>query len=180
MIDLPSTQQQADHTCGAAALRSICRYFGAGPTTEAQIVADMGFGADGSDPAHVLRAVERYGLAARAYRPMSAHQLARCLARGRPVLLMLQAWADPPPSRGFADVWHAGHWVVAIGRDARGVTFADPSLPGARGWLTHADLDERWHDIEGAADDRVQRYGVEIWRHRVVHRERLTRLRPIG
>jgi predicted double-glycine peptidase len=165
-INLPATLQETDHTCGAAALRAICAYYGCGPRSEAEIVADMGFGLDGSDPAHVLRAAERYGLHAREYRPMTARQLARCLDRGRPVLMTLQAW-------------DGGHWVVAIGHDARGVYFEDPSLADARGFLTHDALDERWHDLEGPDERRLDRYGVELWRQRVARTQRISRVRAI-
>lgn len=180
MIDLPATLQETGHTCGAAALRSICAYYGCGPRSEAEIARDMGFDETGSDPAHVLHAAGRYGLHAREYRPMTARQLARCLDRGRPVLLMLQAWPDAPPLAGFANVWHSGHWVVAIGHDARGVYFQDPSLADARGFLTHDALDERWHDIEGPDEHHVQRYGVELWRQRVAYTQRIRRVRPIA
>lgn len=178
MIPLPPHLQELDYTCGAAALRSIADYFGVAPATEAAIVADMGMGEDGSDPEHLVRAAHRYGLATREYRPMSAHALARCLDRGRPVMLMLQAHAadEAAPAR-WRDVWDCGHWVVAIGHDARGVYVADPLLAGARRLFTHADLDERWHDIEGPAAHRVERYGLAIWRQRVVHPVVLTRAR---
>lgn len=179
-IDLPHVVQREGHTCGAAALLAVASYYGVGPDTEAGVVRDMGFGDDGSDPAHVIQAATRYGLACREYRPMSTHELVRCIDRGRPVILMLQAWPDAAPARGFADVWDTGHWVVAIGHDATGVYFADPSLPGARGFLAHAALAERWHDIEGSDAHHVQRYGVAIWRQRVVHHVALGRVRPIG
>lgn len=179
MIELPNTAQATSHTCGAAALLAICSYYGRGPSTEAEVVADMGFGEAGSDPAHVLRALQRYGLHHREYRPMTNRQLARCLDRARPVLLMLQAWSDTPPLSGFTNVWDSGHWVVAIGYDARGVYFADPSLEDARGFLSHEALDERWHDIEGTDEHHVHRYGIAIWRQRVVDPQRMTRVRAI-
>lgn len=174
------TVQATDHTCGAAALLSICSYYGCGPATEREVVADMGFGEDGSDPAHVLRALPRYGLHHREYRPMTDRQLARCLDRGRPVLMMLQAWPQTPPLTGFANVWDSGHWVVAIGHDARGVYFEDPTLEDARGFLAHDALAERWHDIEGLDERHAHRYGLAIWRQRVVRPQRVTRVRPIA
>ena len=140
----------------------------------------MGFDHGGSDPAHLVRAIERYGLHHRVYEPMSSRELARCLDRGRPVMIMLQAWRDVVPAAGFADVWDSGHWVVAIGHDARGVYFADPSLAAARGFLAHAALDERWHDLEGDNQRHVQRFGLAVWRQRVVETERITRVRPIA
>lgn len=179
MIELPSTEQETDYSCGAAALRAICAYYGCGPATEAEVVADMGFGDDGSDPAHLVRAIVRYGLHHREYRAMTDRQLVRCLDRGRPVVIMLQAWPAKPPLTGFADVWDCGHWVVAIGHDARGLYFEDPSLAGARGFLAHEALAERWHDIEGPEARRVHRYGLEVWRQRVAQTQRLARVRPI-
>lgn len=172
--------QETDHTCGAAALMSIASYYGVGPRDEAAVVRDMGFGEAGSDPAHVRRAATRYGLQVHEYRPMSDRQLVRCLDRGRPVLMMLQAWPDEPPPAGFANVWDSGHWVVAVGHDAKGVVFADPSLEGARGFLAWDALAERWHDIEGDDEHRVVRYGVAIWRQRVVNPQRVKRIAAIG
>ncbi len=179
-IDLPNLVQCEAYTCGAAALLAVASYYGVGPDSEAAIVDDMAMGSDGSDPAHLLRAATRYGLSHREYRPMSRHELVRCVDRGRPVIVMLQAWPDAAPPHGFTEIWDTGHWVVAIGHDARGVYFADPSLPGARGFLDHRALAERWHDIEGPDARPVQRYGLALWRQRVVNRVVLDRVKPIG
>jgi predicted double-glycine peptidase len=162
-IDLPDTVQAKGHTCGAAALLAICRYYGVGPRSERRIVEDMDFGKGGSDPKHVLRAAKKYRLAWEEFRPMTIQQLRTCLDLRRPVMLMLQAWADPRPTT-YKDHWDDGHWVVAIGHDPTGIYFEDPSLEGARGYLTDAQLDERWHDIEGKDDHHVDHYGVAIWR----------------
>jgi predicted double-glycine peptidase len=162
-LDLPDIVQATDYTCGAAALLAICRYYGTGPRSERRVVEDMQFGEAGSDPEHVLRAIAKYGLVHEEFRPMTTQQLRACLDRGRPVMVMIQAWADPAPL-SYADRWDDGHWVVAIGYDAVGIYFEDPSLPGARGYLTDAELDERWHDIEGEDAHHVEHYGLAIWK----------------
>lgn len=162
-IDLPVIAQATGYTCGAAALLAICRHYGVGPRSERAVVRDMGFGRAGSDPAHLIRAIARYGLGHQEYRPMTIAQLRACLDRRRPVMVMLQAWAAPRPA-SYAARWGDGHWVVAIGHDRRGVYFADPSLAAARGYLRDAELDERWHDLEGRANRRVEHYGLAIWR----------------
>ncbi len=36
-IDLPPALQSRDDTCGPAALLAICRYYGVGPRTEADV-----------------------------------------------------------------------------------------------------------------------------------------------
>jgi len=162
-IDLPDTLQTQDYTCGAAALLSLCLYYGRGPETEQEVTHDMGFGREGSDPAHVLRAVRKYELQFEEFRPMTIRQLQACLDLKRPVMLMLQAWADPPPDT-YRDRWTDGHWVVAIGYDHAGFYFEDPSIQRRRGFLSDAALDERWHDIEGEDNHPVEHYGVAIWK----------------
>jgi predicted double-glycine peptidase len=162
-VDLPKAVQAKGYTCGAAALLAICRHYGVGPRSERRIVKDMRFGKRGSDPKHVLRAVAKYGLAHQELRGMAIEQLRACLDLARPVMVMLQAWADPPPTT-YRDHWDDGHWVVAIGYDDAGVYFEDPWLTDSRGYLTSESLDERWHDIEGKDEHHVERYGVAIWK----------------
>jgi hypothetical protein len=53
--------------------------------------------------------------------------------------------------------WGEGHWVVAVGHDAHGITVMDPWL-GERTRID--DLAARWHDVEGAAADPLIRYGL--------------------
>jgi hypothetical protein len=74
-------------------------------------------------------------------------------------MVMLQAWAY---RRKYATVWDAGHWVVAIGRDAYGVYFEEPFMKGTRGFLTYTELKDRWHDIEGDTKTHVPHYGVAL------------------
>lgn len=164
---LPLVIQRADHTCGAAALLAVCRYFDVGATTEADVVAAMRFGVEGSDPAHLVRAIRRFGLRWEEHRGMTDAALRACLDRGRPVILMLQAWGDRARYRHYyRDHWRDGHWVVAIGYDAEGLYVEDPLLAGARGFVSYAALADRWHDVEGPTRRRVHRYGVAVWSRR--------------
>src|SRR5687768_6334159 len=88
-VELPCVVQRADHTCGAAAVLAVSRYFGVGPASETAVVRDMGFGDTGSDPAHLLRALRRYRLAYCEHRGMTDGALRAELERGRPVIVML-------------------------------------------------------------------------------------------
>jgi hypothetical protein len=49
-IDLPNATQITDYTCGAAALQSICAYYGVGPEDEWDFEAQMGMPTTGADP----------------------------------------------------------------------------------------------------------------------------------
>ncbi len=178
-IDLPNVVQLSDHTCGPAALLAICAYYGVGPDDEDAIAADMKATADGTDPYQIVDAAQRYGLRVKEYRVMSNKRLRRCLDKRRPVVLMLQAWGDPPPASYEAD-WDDGHWVVAIGYDDDGVYCEDPSLPAARGFVTWDELRKRWHDVEGPANDHTERYGVAIWKRGVKRSQFATRAVDLG
>ena len=159
-IELPCLVQRADHTCGAAAVLAVSRYFGVGPATEAEVVRDMRFGPGGSDPAHLIAALRRYRLHHAEHRGMTGGELSASLDRGRPVILMLQAWGARARYRHH---WRDGHWVVAIGHDVRGLYVEDPMIEGARGFVTYAALADRWHDLEGPTRRRVERYGLAVW-----------------
>jgi predicted double-glycine peptidase len=152
-VAVPSVVQAEDHTCGAAALLAICRYYGVGPDDEATIVRDSQLTQDGSDPVHLLRAIRKYGLTAEEHRGMTDATLRTTLDAKRPVMLAVQAWGE-------------GHWVVAIGYDARGVLLEDPWLANARGFLGWRALAKRWHDIEGEPPVPLVRYGLAVWASR--------------
>jgi len=163
-IELPCLVQREDYTCGAAAVLAVSRYFGVGPSSELLVVRHMGFGTDGSDPAHLMRALRRYRLRVTERRGMSESELRAAIDRGQPVIVMLQAWGRRTRYRGH---WRDGHWVVMIGYDARGIYVEDPMIDGARGFLSWAALADRWHDIEGRTRRRTPRYGLIVTGGRV-------------
>jgi len=163
-IELPCLVQCEDYTCGAAAVLAVSRYFGVGPRSERGVVHHMRFGTDGSDPAHLVRALRRYRLRVVERRGMSEHELREAIERGQPVIVMLQAWGD---RTRYRDHWRDGHWVIVIGYDPRGIYVEDPWIDGARGFLSWAALAERWHDIEGKTRRRTSRYGVIVTGGRV-------------
>jgi predicted double-glycine peptidase len=163
-IPLPNTYQQTGYTCGPASMRAVCEYFGVGPDTEREFKEDMGVTPDGADPGHLMQALVKYGLAFEPFYPMSLAQLRRQIGRGRPVLLMLQAWGETTGHEwrpSYKRIWRDGHWVVAIGHDARGVYFEDPSIRNARGFIALAELMERWHDW-GANFEHMYYYGIAV------------------
>lgn len=160
MIDLPNATQVTDYTCGASALLAICSYFGVGPEDEWDFEQEMAMPATGADPIHITTAAKKYGLEVKEYRPMTIKQLEKCLDKGRPVILMLQAWGDG----NYDDVWTDGHYVVAIGYDDERIYVEDPSIHGSRGYVTRDELEARWHDVEGEHDHHTERLGIAIWK----------------
>ena len=161
-IDLPNATQTTDYTCGASALQAICSYFGVGPEDEWDYEREMGMPKTGADPIHITTAAEQYGLEVKEYRPMTAKQLEKCLDKGRPVILMLQAWSGREQS--YDHEWAEGHYVVAIGYDDEVFYVEDPSIHGSRGFLTREELDARWHDVEGDEGSHTEHLGIAIWK----------------
>lgn len=164
-IPVPDTRQQTGYTCGAAALRAVCEYFGVGPRTEREFAADMKMSSAGADPEHLIRALKKYGLNYKPFHRMSLRGLKSSVDRGRPVIMMLQAWGatkkNPWPS--YRRDWGDGHWVVAIGYDDDGAFFEDPSLRTVRGFMGFDELKERWHDV-GPHYGHMYFYGLSVWK----------------
>lgn len=181
-IPVPDTLQQTDFTCGASSLQAVCKYYGVGPDEEPEFVKDMGMPRTGSDPEHIIRAVEKYRLRYQEFYPMSQARLKACLDRMRPVILMLQAWGTTEGEytrRTYRTIYEDGHWVVAIGYDRRGFYFEDPSIRAARGFLSYDELDVRWHDY-GPRYELMDHYGVAVWKPGVQRSVYESRARRIG
>ena len=167
-IPLPNTFQQKSWTCGPAAVRAICEYYGCGPDTERQFKRQMSVPYAGADPEHLMWGFVQYGLDFKAYNPMTIEEVKREVRRGRPVLMMLQAWGTNSRTkdwrRSYEHIWQDGHWVVAIGYDREGMYFEDPSILKDRGFLDYAELKLRWHD-HGPRKERIYNFGISVWRN---------------
>jgi uncharacterized protein YvpB len=122
----------------------------------------------GAHPHHLVSVARKFGLAMEEYLPMSIGQLKSCLRKGRPVLMMIQAWGEDKqkrPFKSYKGVWDEGHWIVAIGFDEAGVFFEDPSLEAIRGFIPYEVLEERWHD-RGPRGKHIDHYGLAVWHPR--------------
>ena len=141
LLDYPDAHQRNSDTCGAAAAQGILRYYGV-DMYEDDVLEELRPGPDGVEAQDIVRLLRSEGLTVDAAR-MTPADVAAWVDRGVPVLMPIQAWADPP-----TDSWEwsidEGHWVVAIGHDGDRLIFDDPSLMGNRGWLSFGDLATRW------------------------------------
>ena len=160
LIRLPDLSQGADYTCGASAMQAICEYFGVGPETEAEYVQALGSDQqDGTNVDRILEFGRQQGLEVAAKEEMTSKEIAALVDAGRPVLVLIQAWAEQPSD--YAD-YANGHYVVVIGHDDKGFIFEDPSLKGTRGSLPYGEFERRWHDEDGRK--KYVRWGAAFWR----------------
>ncbi len=99
-------------------------------------------------------------------------QLLEALRGGRPVIVLIQAFADGKPLD--PKTWgkdENGHYVVATGFDDDNVYFMDPWTVGAWTYIPRALFAVRWHDVDsvtnpdGASTDTpVRHFGLVLSR----------------
>jgi hypothetical protein len=111
-----------------------------------------------------VRVAREHGLDASSREGMTADELTVHLDRGEPVLLAIQAWADPPPAdaTGWGVRTEDGHYVVAVGYDPERFYFEDPAMFGV-GYIPRAELEARWHDYDEFGT-RLERFGIAFRR----------------
>ena len=178
-VPLPDTRQGEDYSCGASAPQAISGYFGVGPEEEEDYVRDLKMDTKvGSHPFQIIRAAKKYGLRVSEKERMTVNEVKAYLDRGKPVMLMIQAWRDSETEVTYVGEWREGHWVVAIGYDRAGLYFEDPSLAAIRGFIPFVELEERWHDT-GPKNRRMEHYGLAIWKPRMLRPGYLMRARKI-
>ena len=145
-VDVPGVQQRDDYSCGAAALMSVCSYFGVGPDDLEEYKKELGTNEEnGTNVYEILKMARRLGLEADIHHGMTLDDLRKRLDEGAPVIVSIQAYGDPVTY--YRD--DNGHYVVAVGYDESNFYFEDPVLPGRRGFLPVKEFDRRWHDDEG-------------------------------
>jgi predicted double-glycine peptidase len=161
-LNLPNVRQANGYTCGAAALQAVLRYFGkGGDLGEEELAARLGTTSEnGTSPAAILRVAREHGLIATMREHMTIADLEDYVARGVPVIVDYQAWAEQP-NHDYTNDWENGHYSVVVGVDRRNVYLEDPSILGARGRIPRAEFEARWHDQE-TPSERYHRMGIAL------------------
>jgi Peptidase_C39 like family len=168
LVSVPSVKQRTDFSCGNAATLAVLRFWlrdAYAHVDEAALYLPLETTrARGTEPEPIaaflkgvagLEAEYRYG-------DVTIADLERAIDARQPPIVDLQAWSDDDTP--WRDVWDAGHYVVMVGYDAHRLFFMDPGTltPGPYAYLPRSELDERWHDLAGAHDDRVERMAIFV------------------
>lgn len=119
--------------------------------------------ARGTEPEPMAALLRQGGLeASYRYGDVTLAELERAVDAGEPPIVDLQALKDH--ALPWRETWDAGHYVVMVGYDRERLFVADPGTmtPGAYAFLPRAELEERWHDLAGDHDERLERMAIFV------------------
>jgi predicted double-glycine peptidase len=130
LIPLSARQQEKDHTCGQATVRTVLEFWKLPVPGEAELEREMKATEKcGTSIAAMGEALRRRGLEVRSGTDGTLALLRRSIADGVPVVVQ---WID----------W-GGHWVVVVGHDDRGT----PATDDDELWLA-----DPWDRLDGRRD----------------------------
>jgi uncharacterized protein YvpB len=89
---------------------------------------------------------------------MSIADLKALLDKKFPVIVLLQAWSEH--KMDYRNAWSEGHYVVAVGYDAKNIYFMDPSTLGNYAYIPEKEFVDRWHDTDGK--EKLRHFGMVV------------------
>lgn len=167
-IAVPAVKQETDFSCGAAAALSILRFWKwdtYARVDESSLYAALETtDARGTEPEPIVSMLRGHAKLEADYRhgDVTLGQLLKAVDAREPPIVDLQAWRDD--DRPWKETWNAGHYVILVGYDAERLFVMDPSVlaPGAYAYFLREELEERWHDLAGHDDRRLERMTIFV------------------
>jgi predicted double-glycine peptidase len=162
VVHVPAVKQGTEYSCGAAATLSVVRFwrdrvYAAVP--ERDLFGPLSTTPEsGTEPEPIAAYLQAAGLDARyVHGDVTLAHLERAVDARQPPIVDLQAWRDS--DLPWAEVWDAGHYAILVGYDAEHLFFMDPSVltVGAYAYIPRSELAERWHDLAGVDNRRLER-----------------------
>jgi hypothetical protein len=160
-LPVPLLSQPDGYSCGNSSATAIGYYFqvfdGAIKDTYRPMETTW---KDGTEPQNIADYMtNEWGLKADYLEDMTLDDLRAALAKGKPVIVDLQAWRDGSNEQPWADDWKDGHYVVLVGMDGHYAYFMDPSGHFGYSYMPLDELTERWHDT---LRDGTKKWGMGI------------------
>lgn len=144
-FEFPQLRQTFNYDCGATALQSVMVYYGV-ELREDVLMKEAGTNKRFGTPVRGLTRVARKHGFSCCVKEMTTQDVIRSIKQKKPVIIILQAWTEMRRVDWSHD-WIDGHYVVAIGFDAKNIYFEDPSS-FTRTFLSFKELNDRWHDVD--------------------------------
>jgi len=159
LIRVPLARQNANYTCGVAALQSILGYYNIDKRLDvlsAEVKPDQ---ENGTNYLTMASFAKSLGFDVSTRTNMTLDELKRHVDQKKPILLAIQAWADSKSSYS-SNQNEDGHYVVAIGYDDKNFYFMDPSTLGHYTYIPTEEFVSRWHDFDSYSNQTLIRFGM--------------------
>jgi predicted double-glycine peptidase len=158
LIKIPMTRQATDYTCGVAALQSVLMYFG-DEFMESELAKALKSNTKiGTAYEEMVRFSESKGYNVQVFKNMKIEDLKTWIDAGKPVIVLLQAWAERKID--YATAWDDGHYAVAVGYDDNNIYFMDPSTLGNYTFVPTKEFLVRWHDTDSKV--KLHHFGMVV------------------
>jgi ABC-type bacteriocin/lantibiotic exporter with double-glycine peptidase domain len=144
VLEFPLQRQVYDYDCGIAALQSILGYYGY-DVSEGELLNLLKISNEGTDPDTIIRGADEFDLKGELIENTTIEKIKELINQKSPVICLVQAWTDKE-NINWKKEWEAGHYVVAIGYNEKGLIFSDPSSM-FKTFLTYSEFQDRWHDV---------------------------------
>lgn len=165
LIPVPLYRQQTDYSCGDASTLAVLRYWDwdhYGTTPESDLYGPLQTTEqDGTDP-HPIEAFlnQQKGMSAQFKRNATMADLESAVDHRQPCIVDIEAWQDSP--KDWATDWDDGHYVVLVGYDKDNLYFMDPSTDDQYAYIPKDQFMQRWHDVLGPQNEKVQHMMVAV------------------
>ncbi len=141
-------RQTNGHSCGAASLRIVFRYFGS-EFSEQSLARAAQTTDSGTTPLKLSGVAHRAGFDVSILKEMSIQQLKSATDDGKLVIVAIQAWPNGKPEKiDWNNNWEDGHYVVVFAVDEKKVHIIDPATNEKSLFLDKEEFQERWHDVD--------------------------------
>lgn len=161
-LRVPLTRQTSDYTCGVAVMQSILYALDENDDYSEEMLAKelKANLAEGTSYRAMADFAVSKGYHVEVRTEMTLESLRGFIDDGKPVIVLIQAWADSPAD--YSRDWEDGHYAVAAGYDRENVYFMDPSTLGNYTYLPNQEFLNRWHDEDKG--EQLYHFGMIISR----------------
>jgi ABC-type bacteriocin/lantibiotic exporter with double-glycine peptidase domain len=147
-----------------AALQSVLAYYGEDVREDVLSKALRANRSQGTARIQIQKYASKHLYAVESHENMDVLALKKLLDQGKPVICLIQAWADKPVE--YKSDWSDGHYVVAAGYDQENLYLMDPSVGGHYSYISASDFLNRWHDKDGKS--KLHHFGMAVSKPNVV------------
>lgn len=153
---LPLIKQKTNHTCGAASLLCVLRFYGRRGIKEEILAKELKTDIHRGVASLTLALVaKRHGLKAQKRQGLKMFDISDELKKNHLIIVDFQAWRSHQEQRfPWRKIWVDGHYAVVQAMNRKHVWLMDPWL-GKIIRLTHKRFLTRWHTAESKSSDNV-------------------------